>query len=293
MKKYIRGSINSGRRARQQPLWKRILKNRIFLLGVLGVLVLTAIILIMVAVGRGGQDTAQLDGQKEEITVAICDYENSFCKLNTQTGAYEGFEIDFIRALMERIYGEDIFIEFASHSSQTASAAVVRNEADIAVAMLPSGISKTQGFVITDAYYQDEIAVLVNQNSPIASLEDLDGKTVGILYTMMPETIVEDYISENNLDTKLIMLASLEDCATELANGTLDAVIGPKQHLMLASYEGGKFLGDSLGNIGYRVILSPNASGNTQSIYNAEIEQMLSDGTIESLTKKWNLDYLF
>lgn len=293
MKKYIRGSINSGRRARQQPLWKRILKNRIFLLGVLGVLVLTAIILIMVAVGRGGQDTAQLDGQKEEITVAICDYENSFCRLNTQTGAYEGFEIDFIRALMERIYGEDIFIEFASHSSQTASAAVVRNEADIAVAMLPSGISKTQGFVITDAYYQDEIAVLVNQNSPIASLEDLDGKTVGILYTMMPETIVEDYISENNLDTKLIMLASLEDCATELANGTLDAVIGPKQHLMLASYEGGKFLGDSLGNIGYRVILSPNASGNTQSIYNAEIEQMLSDGTIESLTKKWNLDYLF
>lgn len=293
MKKYVRGSINSGRRVRQQPLWKRIIKNKIFLLSVLGALVLTAIILIMVAAGQGGQDTAQLDGQKEEITIAICDYENSFCRLNTQTGEYEGFEIDFISSLVQRIYGEEIFIEFVPHTSQTASAAVVREEADLAVAMLPSNISKTQGFVITDPYYQDEIAVLVNQDSPIESLADLDGKTVGVLYTMMSETIVEDYISDNKLNTKLIMLASLEDCANELANGTLDAVIGPQQHLMLASYENGRYLSDSLGNIGYRVVLNPDTSGGTESIYNSEIEEMLNDGTIQTLTNKWNLDYLF
>ena len=293
MKKYVRGSINSGRRVRQQPLWKRIIKNKIFLLSVLGALVLTAIILIMVAAGQGGQDTAQLDGQKEEITIAICDYENSFCRLNTQTGEYEGFEIDFISSLVQRIYGEEIFIEFVPHTSQTASAAVVREEADLAVAMLPSNISKTQGFVITDPYYQDEIAVLVRQDSPIESLADLDGKNVGVLYTMMSETIVEDYVKDNNLNTTLIMLASLEDCANELANGTLDAVVGPKQHLMLASYENGRYLSDSLGNIGYRVVLNPDTSGGTESIYNSEIEQMLNDGTIQTLTNKWNLDYLF
>lgn len=293
MKKYVRGSINSGRRVRQQPLWKRIIKNKIFLLSVLGALVLAAIILIMVAAGQGEKDTAQLDGQKEEITIAICDYENSFCRRNTQTGEYEGFEIDFISSLVQRIYGDEIFIEFVPHTSQTASAAVVREEADLAVAMLPSNISKTQGFVITDSYYQDEIAVLVRQDSPIESLADLDGKNVGVLYTMMSETIVEDYISDNHLNTKLIMLASLEDCANELANGTLDAVIGPKQHLMLASYENGRYLSDSLGNIGYRVVLNPDTSGNTKSIYNSEIEEMLDDGTIQTLTNKWNLDYLF
>ena len=96
---------------------------------------------------------------------------------DTLTGEYSGMEIDLANMIAEYL-GVDV--EFTTVTAATRSELLDSGDIDCVLATFTITEERKQSWDFTTPYYTDHVTVLVEKDSGITSLADLEGAVIGV-----------------------------------------------------------------------------------------------------------------
>ncbi len=102
-----------------------------------------------------------------------------FGYLNPETNKVEGFDVDLAKAVAERIFGDPEKVDFVEAISANRIPYLDQGKADVIFSTMTANEDRAKQIEFSDTYYVAGQSLLVPINSTIASIKDLDGKTVG------------------------------------------------------------------------------------------------------------------
>lgn len=140
----------------------------------------------------------------------------------------------------------------------------------------------------SDPYYRSGGVIYVHDDTDdIDSVEDLEGKNVGVVASSTYEEAVLDYISEDELNTYQSDNVALEDL--DAGSDRLDAVVTDKFVGMLQIEENDldiHAIGDRLFDEEIGAAVKKDNDEMLDEI-NRALEVIIEDGTYEEISKKW------
>jgi polar amino acid transport system substrate-binding protein len=125
--------------------------------------------------GGGGGETSSESGGGEPLSVGSDIPYPPFEQ--GKSGNYTGFDIELMEAIAEKIGRK---AEFTDTSFETIFRDVAQGKFEAVVSAATITEEREQAVDFSNPYYLSEQAVLVKEGSDVKSLEDLEGKTVGV-----------------------------------------------------------------------------------------------------------------
>ena len=133
----------------------------------------------------------------------------NFSLQNTATGEYEGFEDDLAYEIAGDIFGcsadeakEKKLVEFQGVTAKTRGPLLENGEIDLVIATFTITEERKETYNFSTPYYTDAVGLLVNNNSGIESIEDLNGKIIGVAQSSTTKDGFTSYVEEQGLDVK-------------------------------------------------------------------------------------------
>ncbi|MAS12000.1 MAG: amino acid ABC transporter substrate-binding protein [Nitratireductor sp.] len=96
----------------------------------------------------------------------------------TETGGFEGFEVDVAREVAKRL-GMDV--TFQDLGFQALFAATSSGRIDFAISSISITNERLQNQSFTQPYYDSDGTIVGREDSKVTTLEELDGKTIGVV----------------------------------------------------------------------------------------------------------------
>lgn len=198
--------------------------------------------------------------------------------LDPATGEYSGLEIDIARKIAEEM-GVDI--EFLVVTPTTRLQMIDSGDIDISLSNFTITEERKMSYHFSAPYYTDAVGVMVLKDSGITSLEDLDGKTVGVTMSSTSAQSLKDYLGEGYELT----FDEFDDHAgikLALSAGAVDAHCVDTVVLTTYMDDTTVILEDRFAAQPFGVV---SKLSNTQlnAYVDGLIDQWLSDGTIDSI----------
>lgn len=194
---------------------------------------------------------------------------------------YEGFEIDLMNEIASRLGLET---EYKDTPFDTIFRDLSQDKFDVAVAGSTITPEREKVVDFGDPWFLTEQSLLVQQGSDIKTLDDVDGKTVGV----QKGTTGEAYVQDNADPGDLRSYPEIDDAFNALIAGQVDAVVfdlsGTEEAAeklegleVVDSYNTGEFL-------------APAYTEDNQALREAANEafaEMKEDGTLAAAYKEW------
>lgn len=269
-------------------------------------LVAAALVFVVAAFSLVCMAGCSADSQEEAssgtgtLRVGVRDDIMNFSYLNDQTGKHYGLEVDIANEMAKRLGYADV--EFVSVTPDSRKDMLLNGEVDCLVACYSIADSRLENFDFSPAYYTDRAIVMVENSSLITDVEQLEGKTVGIMSgsntgpvfaTKMYElgVIGPDVVENTDEYTQyqgilVEKIATYEELSKALETGEVDAAAMDNSIASTYMNEDRSILDVNLGDQEYGVATQKDSelSGNVASA----IQEMLDDGTIAAYIDKWN-----
>lgn len=197
-----------------------------------------------------------------------------------------GFEIDLFNEIAKRI-GQKV--DYVNVDFDTIITSIEQNKADAAIANITHTEQREKQVDFSLPYFASSYALIVKDPS-IKAFSDLRGKVLGMQKDTTFEQFYYDHYDSKDLNLTIDLANTLPDLLTKLKVGKVNAIFtGRVEGLALIEKEknliGLKVEGDHENII---AIALPKGSALKKSIDNA-IHNMLKDGTIDQLKKKWGI----
>lgn len=254
-------------------------------LGAIAAAVIVAICLINYGVERSNIRSSYLAG-KESITVGIRTDVSAFGSID-ENGNASGFDKDITEKLLKNIFGEEVIIKYEALWSENAGAALKYDQVDIAAGFIVAGTDKTSGFVSTVPYYDDNAVII--SSSGISTAADLEGKTVGIMNSMINVSVMEEYLESQHIEVKeLLRYYDYPSAKNDLMNGATDAFILPKELADAYFKSEFKVSREPLFDVSYSLLFPPGETG-IADVFSHEISNLESSGELRETAEKWGL----
>ena len=194
---------------------------------------------------------------------------------------YEGFEIDLMNEIANRLGFET---EYKDTPFDTIFRDLAQGKFDVAVAGATITPEREKAVDFGDPWFLTEQSLLVQQGSDIKTLDDVDGKTVGV----QKGTTGESYVKDNANPGDLRSYPEIDDAFNALVAGQVDAVVfdlsGTEEAAekldgleVVDSYNTGEFLAMSF----------QEDNDALREAANAAFAEMKDDGTLAAEYKEW------
>ncbi|HEV2507290.1 MAG TPA: ABC transporter substrate-binding protein [Mesorhizobium sp.] len=200
-----------------------------------------------------------------------------------ETGQFEGFEVDLVKEIGKRIGSE---VEIQDLGFQALFSATVSGRIDLAISSITINNDRLQNQAFTQGYYDSDIALVAKKDTPLKTLEDMKGKTVGAISASVGEAWIKANTEKYGIkeyrgyDTQ-------QNLILDVQSGRLDGAIGdiagfqfaftkmPDMAVVTAIPTGDKF-----------GIMMKKGSPLLEKV-NGAIDAIKKDGTMAALHKKW------
>jgi len=148
-------------------------------------------------------------------------------------GTYEGFEIEFARAIATAIFNDPSKVQYRPLTSKERFAALQSGEIDVLIRTATHTLTRDTdlGLCFTTPYYYDGQSFLVRKDSGIKKLEDLDGATIAVLTGSTGEITLSDVMAAKGLKYKPLLFESLDELKNAFFSGRADAWTSDKSSL--------------------------------------------------------------
>jgi polar amino acid transport system substrate-binding protein len=250
----------------------------------------------LIAAGCGGDDDDD-DGGTTEPTGASGDFETiedgvltvgtdapypPFLIGTPEDPDFTGYEIELFNAIAEKIGYPD------PEYSNTNFAAVFRDTANglFDIAVVSSTILPERERVVdfTDPHYEAQQALLVPEDSDIASVDDLDGATVGA----QDGTTGEAYANDETGASEVRGFPQGPDAITALVTGQVDAtIIDQPVAVDAVEKQGGMEIAEEIQtNELYGFPVAPDNDGLREAV-NTALQELKDDGTVDELYEQY------
>jgi polar amino acid transport system substrate-binding protein len=250
----------------------------------------------LIAAGCGGDDDDD-DGGTTEPTGASGDFETieegvltvgtdapypPFLIGTPEDPNFTGYEIELFNAIAEKIGYPD------PEYSNTNFAAVFRDTANglFDIAVVSSTILPERERVVdfTDPHYEAQQALLVPEDSDIASVDDLDGAIVGA----QDGTTGEAYANDETGASEVRGFPQGPDAITALITGQVDAtIIDQPVAVDAVEKQGGMEIAEEIQtNELYGFPVAPDNDGLREAV-NTALQELKDDGTVDELYEQY------
>ncbi len=265
---------------------------------------LVAVVMAAVfALGATGCNGQSAQGGSGTLKVGVRSDIVNFGLLNEQTGKYYGLEIDIAEEMAERMGYADV--EYVTVTPEDRKEMLLNGEVDALVACYSIADTRLENFDFSPAYYTDHVIAVVENSSLLNSIDDMKGLTFGtmsganaapLLNTKLQEigfsTGTSEILGSDNQDVlfdtwHLVQYPSYQELSDALEQGEVDAMVldGAIAQTYMnddRSYlEGFEVAEQSFG------VATQKGSDLSGRVAEA-VQSMLDDGTIATLTDKWN-----
>ena len=142
------------------------------------------------------------------------------------SGKWQGFFVDFGRALAVTVFNNPDKVEFTSSSPQQRLPALQAGEFDI----LLSGVTQTitrafkLGFHFGPVIFYDGQGILVNKSLGVAKAVELDGATVGAQSGTTGELNIADFFRKTGKAYKPVVIEDSNEFQKAIESGRVDAL---------------------------------------------------------------------
>ncbi|MFD1957127.1 ABC transporter permease subunit [Paenibacillus thailandensis] len=197
------------------------------------------------------------------------------------SGEIIGLDIDIAKAITEKLGYE---LEIRSMDFNGLIAALQTERVDFVMSGMSVTEERKQSVDFSDNYYQARNTIVSSADKPFKSMEELQGKRVGVQLGSTQEQAVE------GLDATITRLNKIPDLIQELKSGRIDAAI--VEDAVAAEYAGSNS-GLALeylpaGGDGYAIAF-PKGSELTQA-FNEQLAEMKASGELDAIIDKWFVD---
>lgn len=201
---------------------------------------------------------------------------------------YDNEQIVGIDAEAAALIAEKLGVELEIKDMEFGSiiGAVQTGAVDIGMAGMTVTEDRLKTIDFTDSYATAVQVIIVKEDSEIASIDDLKGKTVGVqenttgdIYATDDENIGEGNVKRYNKGN---------DAVAALASGVVDAVIIDNEPAksFVAANEGLKILDTSYADEEYAIAVSKDNKGLTEAV-NKALTELKEDGSLDKIVEKY------
>jgi putative glutamine transport system substrate-binding protein len=207
---------------------------------------------------------------------------------NPDTGEMEGIEIDIARELAKRLLGDETKISTTGVTAQTRGPLLDNNEVDMIIATFTITEERKQSFNFTEPYYTDAIGFLVKKDSGIETMQDLDGKTIGVAQSATTKDAIIEKAKELGISVSFSEYASYPEINAALASGRIDAFSVDKSILLGYINDTTKILEEGFKPQEYGIATKFD-NKDLAAYVNDFVAEIKADGTMDAILAKWGL----
>lgn len=232
----------------------------------------------------GGSTVAASLGD-DTLTVGVRELIPGFSSYNETTGKYTGLEVDIAEELASRLGYDEV--EFVTVHADDREEILASGEVDCLVATVTVTDERLETMDFSPEYYKDETVLLVEKSSQFSGLSDLAGKTIGIVEGSATKGLLSAKLADLGLKPVTFVAKTLySDLDSLLETGEVDALCLDGCVAQAYLTDGRMLLDETLDESSYGVA-TVKGSELSEPIAQA-VQEMLDDGTVETLIDKWN-----
>lgn len=206
-----------------------------------------------------------------------------FHKIENGKDTIEGFDIDIANAIAKKL---GVKLEIKDMDFKGLIPALQSGRIDMAIAGMTPTADREKNVDFSELYYNSQQVLVVNDNSEILNLKDLNGKTVAV---QIGTTSAE--AAKNISGAVLKQLNRVGDEFMDLKNNRVDGIVleDTVAKAYLKEYPNMKMLNFKELNTEDNGAAVAVAKGNKELVnkINEVINEMKSDGEYEKLIEKW------
>ncbi|MEG0070834.1 MAG: transporter substrate-binding domain-containing protein [Raoultibacter sp.] len=207
---------------------------------------------------------------------------------NPATGTIEGFEVDIAHGLAERLEGSPDKLQVTGVNVTTRGAMLDNNTLDAALATFTITEARKKSYNFSQPYYTDHIGVLVKKSSGITTLDDLNGKMIGVALSATTRDKLTRAGDEIGIKMSFSEYATYPEIKIALVTGRVDAFSVDRSILKGYLDDSTMLLETEFAPQEYGI-----ATKKTNTELAARIDEalanMMADGSLDALKTKWGL----
>lgn len=206
----------------------------------------------------------------------------NFGYLNPDSNQFEGMEVDIARKIAKEL---GVKIEFTPVTAQTRGPLLDNEQVDMVIATFTITEERKLLYNFTTPYYTDAVGFLVNKDSGIKTLEDLDGKHIGVAQGSNTRKLITELATKHKLDVTFAELGSYPELSVSLRAHRIDAFsvdqsilsgyVSSKSQLMDFSFSASQY-----------GIVTKLSNTELNDYLSSLIDQWLTDGSLQAIYDK-------
>lgn len=201
----------------------------------------------------------------------------------TPSGEFEGYEVDVVRAVAKRI---GVNLELQDYGFQALFSALSSNRIDAAISSITITNERLKSQSFTQGYYDTDLALATAAGSPVKSLEDMRGKTVGVIAATVSEAWVKANQKKYGFG-ELRTFNTAQDLLLDTQSGRLDGMVNDYTGLQFALKKmSGLTMAEHIPADNTFALMMRKNSPLLEKVNDA-ISQMKEDGTMASIHRRW------
>jgi polar amino acid transport system substrate-binding protein len=218
------------------------------------------------------------------LTVGVRPDTPPFGSVNTDTGQFEGFDVDIANLVGKALFGDDTHVRFRAITAAQRLPLVKDGTLDMSTGSLTVNCTRLQEIDFTAVYYTTARGVLVLRSKPYLGLADLGGRPVcAAAGTTSLDAII-------NAPSKPVPypVSNVSDCLVALQNGVVEGIVNDEMVLagLAAQDPRTHVVGASVFDQPIAAGISKDRPGLTR-FANGVLERAFADGTWATIYDRW------
>ena len=219
--------------------------------------------------------------------------------LNTETGEYEGLEIDLCYQIAAAVLGttyeeakEQGLCEFTTVTPKTRGPLIDNDSLDIVCATYTITPERVEDWDFSDPYRVDHVGVMIMKDSGMEKLADLDGKLIGVSQGSTTKQAVTDAVAEEGVtlsDSNFNEYPDYPSINSALESGNIDAFAMDRSTLNTYMNDQKELLEPEVEFGEQEYGIATKKGSDLSEVVNDTVNELLSNGWLDEEAETWNL----
>jgi putative glutamine transport system substrate-binding protein len=262
---------------------------RKFVRRLLPIAFLLSLVLLMSGCGRQSlakQDVLKDDRQSNTITWGVKADTRLFGLMNVKTGVIQGFDVDMAKHITKHILGKDGKTKFVQITSNTRIPLLRNGNIDAIIATMTISPERAKQVDFSKPYFNAGQAILVNKNSKIKSIYDLNYKGAKVLAVQGSTSALN--VRKAAPKASVLELSDYAQAFTALQSGQGQALTTDNGILYGMSLENPQYrvVGGTFTKEPYGIAVNKGQDNMTNAV-NKAVKDMKKSGEYQKLLNKW------
>ncbi|KGR90961.1 L-cystine-binding protein TcyJ [Ureibacillus massiliensis 4400831 = CIP 108448 = CCUG 49529] len=232
--------------------------------------------------------TSASSGNAEKVVIGTGSQFINICFFD-ENGELTGYDIELLKEIDKRL--EEYEFEFQTMEFSNLLLSLETKKIDLLAHNMAKNEEREEKFLFNKQPYNAmPLHVVVHEgNEEIQSIDDINGKTVGVSPTSNASIFVEQYVKEHDFDTEISYITQTTDMNNQLKTGRIDAIFSFPFAVDInnnASDAEQKIVGDPLLFTDIFFMFNKEDAKLADAVDRA-LKELIEDGTVKELSTKW------